>query len=86
MDLPSSLNAYAFVLAGLTLLPFALLLVDFRRRKTIHKPFIYFGVFAFTFAALLPYLLGCFGLWLALIAPFGVMCYALALWIWARKP
>ncbi len=57
------------------LLPIILLFIDYRKRKQIHKPFIFLAVFGFTTAVLLPFLLKVFGLWLALLAPFAVMGY-----------
>ena len=66
----------------LGLLPFILLFVDYRKRGEIHKPFVYLAVFGVTIGVLLPFLLDLLGLWLALIAPFAVMGYALL----ARSP
>lgn len=57
--------------------PLLLLFIDYRKRREIHKPFIYLAVFGFTIAFALPLLLKAFGLWLALITPFAVMGYVL---------
>ncbi len=62
--------------------PMFLLFVDYRKRKEIHKPFIYLAVFGFTIAFVLPFLLKAFGIWLALLAPVVVLAYALL----ARRP
>ncbi|MBP7408430.1 MAG: hypothetical protein KA941_06685 [Flavobacteriales bacterium] len=61
----------------LGLLPFILLFVDYRKRGEIHKPLVYLAVFGITMAVVLPFLLGLFGIWLALIAPCAVLVYAL---------
>lgn len=57
-------------------IPLALLFVDYRRKREIHKPLIFLVAFIFTFVVLLPSLMRAFGLWLALIAPVVVMSYA----------
>lgn len=59
--------------------PIILLFIDYRKRKEIHKPFIYLAVFGFTIAIVLPFLLKSFGIWLALMAPFAVMGYVVFL-------
>lgn len=67
------------------LLPLILLFIDYRRRNEIHKPFIYLAAFGFSVAIVLPLLLHAFGIWLALIAPFAVMGYALLMSSAQRK-
>lgn len=81
-----AMGVVALVGGILGLLPFILLFVDYRKRREIHKPLVYLAVFGFTLAVLLPFLLDLFGIWLALIAPFAVMGYALLARSGPKKP
>jgi len=66
------------------MLPLALLFVDYRKRRQIHKPFIYLLVFFASWILLAKVLLDALGIWLALIAPFAVFGYV-AIMRWALK-
>jgi hypothetical protein len=71
-----------FFAAGLV--PMALLFFDYRKRRHIHKPFIYVLVFIASWILLAKVLLDALGIWLALIAPFAVFGYV-AIMRWAMK-
>lgn len=64
--------------------PLVLLFVDHRKRRQIHKPFIYLVVFFASWILLATVLLDALGVWLALIAPFAVFGYV-AIMRWAMK-
>lgn len=66
------------------LIPLLLLFVDYRKRKQIHKPFIYVLVFFASWILLAKVLLDALGIWLALIAPFAVFGYV-AIMRWAMQ-
>lgn len=66
------------------LIPLFLLFVDYRKRKQIHKPFIYLVIFVASWILLATVLLDALGIWLALIAPFAVFGYV-AIMRWAMK-
>lgn len=74
-------------LLGLSgLLPLALLFVDYRKRRHIHKPFIYLFIFVGFWVLLATVLLKQLGLWLALIAPFALFGYVAAMrWAWRKR-
>lgn len=65
-------------------IPLFLLFVDYRKRKQIHKPFIYVLVFIASWVLLAKVLLDALHIWLALIAPFAVFGYV-AIMRWAMK-
>ena len=62
---------------GIGAIPLLLLFLDYRKRREIHKPFIYLAVFGFAFAVLLPLLLNWLGIWIALVVPFALFAMVL---------